>query len=253
MAEPLLAVRGLSVAYAGVPAVRGIDLDVARGEVVALVGANGAGKTTILSAISGTVGFGGGRIGAGRVLLEGQDVTGRPAHRLVALGLSHVPEGREILARLTVAENLDLGAYQRSDRAAVAADVEVVYERFPILGQRRHQLAGSLSGGEQQMLAISRGLLGRPRLLLLDEPSLGLAPQAVRAVFEEVDRIRRAGTTVLLVEQNARQALALADRGYVLETGSIVLAGTGAELSRNERVIDAYLGLPPELGANAAG
>jgi branched-chain amino acid transport system ATP-binding protein len=240
-------VDGLSVAYGEVPAVRDVSIEVGEGELVALVGANGAGKTTTLSAVSGILALGGGRITAGRVRFAGRDVTGRPAHRMVEAGVAHVPEGRDILGRLSVEENLDLGGYRRADRSSLAADIAGVYERFPILRERRASPAAVLSGGEQQMLAIARGLLARPRLLLLDEPSMGLAPQVVTALFAEIARIRDAGTTVLLVEQNAHKALALADRAYVLETGSIVLAGPGSELLRNERVVDAYLGMPPEM------
>ncbi len=245
--RPLLEIDDLTVVYGEVPAVRDASLLVAEGELVALVGANGAGKTTILSAVSGILGLAGGRIVAGRVRVDGRDVTGWPAHRTVGLGVIHVPEGRDILGNLTVAENLDLGGFRRRDRTGLAAEIAAVYERFPVLGQRRRQPAAALSGGEQQMLAIARGLLGRPRLLLLDEPSMGLAPQLVSAVFAEIVRIRAAGTTVLLVEQNAHQALGLADRAYVLETSRIVLAGTGPELLRSERVVDAYLGMPDEM------
>jgi branched-chain amino acid transport system ATP-binding protein len=246
-AEPLLSVSGLTVTYGEVPGVRDVALEVAEGELVALIGANGAGKTTTLAAISGIVRLAGGSISAGRVRFAGADVTGQPAHRMVAAGLSHVPEGRDILGDLTVEENLDLGAFARRDRSDLRRELEGVYERFPVLRERRQQRAAVLSGGEQQMLALSRGLLARPRLLLLDEPSMGLAPQTVSALFAEIARIREAGTTVLLVEQNAHMALRLADRAYVLETGEIVLSGTGAELLRNERVVDAYLGVPPEM------
>ncbi len=246
--DALLEVETLTVAYGEVAALRQVTLSVREGELVALIGANGAGKTTALSAISGALRLLGGRVTGGHVRYAGRDVTGWPAHRAVASGLVHVPEGRDILGRLTVGENLDLGAYHRRDRAAVASDIAAALERFPVLGQRRDQQAGGLSGGEQQMLAIARGLLARPRLLLLDEPSMGLAPQTVSAVFEEIARIREQGTTVLLVEQNAHAALRLADRGYVLETSRVVLSGSGAELLRNDRVVDAYLGLPPVPG-----
>lgn len=251
MTEPLLAVEGLTVTYGEVPGVRGVSLEVAEGELLALIGANGAGKTTTLSAVSGILRLAGGSISGGSVRFGGADVTGRPAHRMVAAGVSHVPEGRDILGELTVEENLDLGAFARRDRSDLAGDIDAVYDRFPVLRDRRHQRAAVLSGGEQQMLALSRGLLARPRLLLLDEPSMGLAPQVVAALFAEIARIREAGTTVLLVEQNAHMALRLADRAYVLETGEVVLSGTGQELLRNERVVGAYLGVPPEMERDA--
>ncbi|MGK2849539.1 MAG: ABC transporter ATP-binding protein [Candidatus Limnocylindrales bacterium] len=245
--RPLLEVQALTVAYGDVPAVREASMFVTQGEMVALIGANGAGKTTTLSAISGVLDLNGGRIVGGRVRFAGRDVTGRPAHRLVGDGIVHVPEGREILGRLTVAENLDLGAYRRRDRSGLVREIDSVYARFPILGERRHRPASTLSGGEQQMLAIARGLLAAPRLLLLDEPSMGLAPRIVTAVSEEIARIRNAGTTSLLVEQNAHQALRLADRAYVMESGRIVLSGTGRELLATERIVDAYLGVAEEM------
>ena len=230
-----LEVHDLHVNYGHIGAVRGISFAVPQGSLVALIGANGAGKTSTLAAISGLV-----KPAAGQVLLDGEDVTGWRAHRLVAKGLVQVPEGREILATLTIEENLRLGAWhQREHLEAGLADV---FARFPVLAERRRLSAGSLSGGEQQMLAIARALLARPTVLLLDEPSMGLAPKLVDEVFAVIEDIRSAGTTVLLVEQNARRALAAADHGYVLETGEVVLDGPGQQLLADRKVIDAYLG-----------
>jgi ABC-type branched-subunit amino acid transport system ATPase component len=234
---PLLEVKDLEVAYGAIQAVRGISFGVGAGEIVALIGANGAGKSTILNTLSGLL-----RAQAGSARFGDLDLTTASADRIVRQGLVQVPEGREILARLTVLENLELGGFVRRDGRAVRREITELMERFPILGQRRHLPAGQLSGGEQQILAIARGLLARPRLLLLDEPSLGLAPQMVDAVFEVVDRIHREGVTILLVEQNALRALQLADRAYVVETGRILLSGTGAALRRNPEVRKAYLG-----------
>ena len=234
----LLHCEGLVVRYGPIEAVRGATFGVEEGQIVALIGANGAGKSTTLRALSGIV-----RKAGGRVSFRGHDITSAPPHRIVSLGLIQVPEGRAIVSTMSVQENLELGGYTRRDGAAVRADVAAMYERFPILGQRRHLPAASLSGGEQQMLAIARGLLARPALLLLDEPSLGLAPQLVREVMLLVRRIRGEGTTVLLVEQNARQALALADRAYVLEQGRVAIEGSGRELLDDPAVIRAYLGV----------
>jgi branched-chain amino acid transport system ATP-binding protein len=234
---PLLAVESLSVSYGPVAAVRGVSFVVAQGEIVTLIGANGAGKTSTLEAVAALV-----RPRAGRVRLDGQDVTRLSTAALVDRGVVLVPEGRAILAQMTVLENLRLGGYRRRDRPGLERDVHQMLERFPILGQRRGQLAGSLSGGEQQQLALARGLLARPRLLLLDEPSMGLAPQIVRQIFGIVEQIRGEGVTILLVEQNARRALAIADRGYVLETGRVVLEGPGSALAADERVRAAYVG-----------
>ena len=233
---PLLAVNGLELAYGQVEALRGVSFDVQAGEIVAIVGANGAGKTTLLSAISGLL-----RPRAGSIALAGDDITSWPAHRIVAAGVVQVPEGRAILGTMTVEENLELGAFagppgSRAERLAG------MFKRFPILSERRRQPASSLSGGEQQMLAMARGLLQNPRVLLLDEPSMGLAPLLVNQVFEIVEDIHRQGVTVLLVEQNARKALAIAGRAFVLEQGRIVLAGSGAELLDNEEVVRAYIG-----------
>jgi branched-chain amino acid transport system ATP-binding protein len=224
------------VAYGGIAAVKGIDLHVGAGELVCLIGANGAGKTTTLKAIAGALSCAG-----GRVLLEGRDSTGLPSHQLVRRGLALVPEGRGIFARLTVSENLRMGAYCRSDDG-VERDLERVYSLFARLRERRRQVAGTLSGGEQQMLAIGRALMSRPKLLLLDEPSMGLAPIAAQAVFATIREIAAGGVTVLLVEQNARAALELAGRAYVMESGAIVLSGEAAALLSDPKVRAAYLG-----------
>ncbi len=232
-----LEVEGLQVAYGRTPAVRGISLQVRVGQVVCLIGANGAGKTTTMRAISGLV-----RPRAGRVRFDGEDITGRPAHRIAAAGLRQVPEGRQCFAELTVAENLMLGAYLVPARAEVARRQDAVLARFPRLRERLGQLAGSMSGGEQQMLAIGRALMGRPRLLLLDEPSMGLAPLFVEEIFAIIADLKVDGTTILLVEQNASAALDVADHAYVLETGVIVLSGPAAEVAQDPAVTAAYLG-----------
>jgi ABC-type branched-subunit amino acid transport system ATPase component len=233
----LLVVRELTVRYGAVTAVEDASLHVADGEVVALIGANGAGKSTILNTLSGVI-----RPAAGSAVFEGLDLASAPPHRIVSKGMIQVPEGREILARLTVIENLQLGTWSRRDRASARRQIDELMERFPILAQRAGLPAGQLSGGEQQILAIARGLLGRPRLLLLDEPSLGLAPQLVDQVFEMIESIHSDGMTVLLVEQNAMRALQVADRAYVIEAGKIRITGTGDELLRNSEVKRAYLG-----------
>ena len=228
MPEALLEVRGLKVAYGGINAVKGIDLDVRAGELVALIGANGAGKTTTLKALSGLL-----TPAAGSVRYDGQDVTGTPAYQLVRRG---------VFARLTVEENLAMGAYIRDDKTAIAADCERAYTTFPRLAERRSQLAGTLSGGEQQMLAIARALMCKPRLLLLDEPSMGLAPMVVQKIFETIRTVAREGVTLLLIEQNARLALQTCDRGYVMESGLITLSGEAKALLDNPDVRRAYLG-----------
>jgi ABC-type branched-subunit amino acid transport system ATPase component len=240
VAEPenaILEVRDLSVSYGAVNAVRGASLRVARGEVVALIGANGAGKSTILNTLSGLI-----RPSSGTATFDGLDLTSASPSAIVRRGLIQVPEGREILARQTVLENLELATWGRRDGAAANTEIEAAMKRFPILGERRALRAGALSGGEQQMLAIARGLLAKPRLLLLDEPSLGLAPQMVDEVFAAIEEIHSDGTTILLVEQNALRALAIADRAYVIETGQILLTGSGNELLHNPAVRRAYLG-----------
>ncbi len=233
----MLEVTDLRVAYGQIEAVKGISFSVPEGSIVTLVGANGAGKTTTLAAISGLL-----RPRAGRVTFAGRDLTRLGPHRIVRHGVVQVPEGREILATLTVLENLELGAYGRCDRRDIRRDIDRMLARFPILGQRRALAAGSLSGGEQQMLAIARGLMARPKVFLLDEPSMGLAPQLVREVFRIVAELRAEGMTILLVEQNARKALAICDYAYVMESGRITLEGRGAELLADEAMVSAYLG-----------
>jgi len=232
----MLEVRGLTVAYGGINAVKGIGLEVRKGEMVALIGANGAGKTTTLKAICGLLHHG------GSVHLRGEDVSNLPAFRLVERGLSLVPEGRGVFGRLTVHENLAMGAYCRKDKAAVRGDMDRAYALFPRLAERRTQTAGTLSGGEQQMLAIGRALMSRPDLLLLDEPSMGLAPMMVEKIFETVRMVSREGVTVLLVEQNAKLALEASNRGYVMESGLIAVDGEAQALLANPLVRQAYLG-----------
>jgi branched-chain amino acid transport system ATP-binding protein len=234
--RPVLEVDALSSHYGRIQALRSVSVTIAPGEIVALVGANGAGKTTLMRAISGVQ-----PVTAGHIRWLGHDITRVNAHRRVALGISHVPEGRLVFAPLSVEDNLRLGAYVRTDRA-VAGDLERVYDLFPILSEFRRRPAGELSGGQQQMLAVGRALMARPKLLLLDEPSLGLAPLLVEQIFEAIVRLQRDGITMFLVEQNAAAALSIADRGYVMETGSIVLSGSGRQLLASERVNQAYLG-----------
>ena len=231
----MLRLGGLDVRYGAIPALRGVDIEVHEGEIVALLGANGAGKTTTLRTISGLV-----RPAKGYVALNGKRIDQVPPHKIVALGIGHVPEGRRIFPRMSVEENLEIGAYRR--RGDLRADLQHIFGLFPILEQRRGQNGGTRSGGEQQMLAIGRALMSRPLLLLLDEPSMGLAPLVVEAIFDIIERIRDEGTTILLVEQNAAQALQLADRGYVLENGSVVMADDAEALLGDERVRIAYLG-----------
>ncbi|HXE22159.1 MAG TPA: ABC transporter ATP-binding protein [Rhodoferax sp.] len=237
MSAPLLQVSGLKVAYGKIEAVKGIDLDLREGEITTLVGANGAGKSTTLLALSGLV-----KKTGGRVMFDGHDLTRMAPHRIVAGGVVQVAEGRATLTTLTVRENLELGAYTRRDKGSRAHDLDNVFNLFPVLKERAGGLAGNLSGGEQQMLAIGRALMAKPRLLLLDEPSMGLAPIIVQDIFRTLREINRAGLTIFLVEQNVRQALKIAQRGYVIETGRIVLAGSGRELLVNPRVQEAYLG-----------
>jgi branched-chain amino acid transport system ATP-binding protein len=233
----MLEVRGLRCRYGKVGVLKGISLEVRAGELVSLIGANGAGKTTTLKAISGLV-----PPVAGQILFEGKDITSAPARRILALGIAHCPEGRRVFPYMTVRENLEMGCYLRADRARVASDMERIFARFPVLAERRSQPAGTLSGGEQQMLAIGRALMSRPRLVLFDEPSLGLAPTMVERTFEIIAEIRKEGTTVLMVEQNAYAALEMCDRSYVLESGEVALSGTGADLLDNPHVRQAYLG-----------
>ena len=233
----MLEVRGLKVSYGGINAVKGIDFKVAAGELVTLIGANGAGKTTTLKALAGLV-----KPAAGGILYNGKDITARPAYELVRQGLALVPEGRGVFGRLTVDENLAMGAYSRRDSARVTADFDRVYGLLPRLAERRRQFAGTLSGGEQQMLAIGRAMMSRPRLLLLDEPSMGLAPLMVQKIFEAIRAIADDGATLLLVEQNARLALETCHRGYVMESGLITAADSAARLLADPRVRQAYLG-----------
>ena len=233
----MLELHEIEVAYGNIRAIKGISLTVAEGELVTLIGANGAGKSTTLKTISGLL-----RPKAGTLLYRGQSLDRLPPHKIVALGISHCPEGRHVFGRLTVTENLKLGAVQRSDHESVRSDIEHVYSLFPVLKERSAQLAGTLSGGEQQMLAIGRAMMNRPQLLLLDEPSLGLAPILVGLIFETISQLKREGTTILLVEQNARLALDIADRAYVMETGRVTLQGSAAELKHNPQVEHTYLG-----------
>lgn len=233
----LLEVEDLRVAYGKIEAVKGISFSVEAGQVVTLIGTNGAGKTTTLRTLSGLLAPLG-----GTVRFDGRPLSGVPAHKIVALGLAHSPEGRHIFPRLTIAENLQLGAFLRKDADGIAADVRKVYDLFPILGERRTQAAGTLSGGEQQMLAMGRALMSRPKLLMLDEPSMGLSPIMMQKIMQTIAELKAQGTTILLVEQNAQAALSLADHGHVMEIGKIVLSGTGEALLHDESVRKAYLG-----------
>jgi branched-chain amino acid transport system ATP-binding protein len=233
----MLEVEDLHVAYGKIEAVKGISFTVEAGKVVTLIGGNGAGKTTTLRTLSGLL-----HPTSGRIVFEGADIAATPAHAIVSKGIAHSPEGRRIFPRLTVLENLELGAFIRRDAAGVKADQERVFELFPVLLERSSQAAGTLSGGEQQMLAMGRALMSRPRLLMLDEPSMGLSPIMMQRILSTVSELKAQGTTILLVEQNAQAALSLADSAYVIETGRIVLAGTGVELLTNDEVRKAYLG-----------
>ncbi len=233
----MLEVKNINVHFGVIHALKDVSFTVNEGEIVTLIGANGAGKTTTLRTISGLK-----KPTSGSILLEGKDITNSSARERVSMGISHVPEGRHVFPDMTVLENLQLGAYLRKDKQGIARDLKMVYERFPVLEERKKQAAGTLSGGEQQMLAIGRALMSRPRLLFLDEPSLGLAPLLVQEIFDIIKNINNEGTTILLVEQNASMALKIANRAYVMETGSIVLSGTGAELMRSDEIRKAYLG-----------
>lgn len=233
----MLSIQDLHVAYGSVLALQGVSMEVREGEIVTLIGANGAGKSTLLRAISGIV-----PIRSGKIIFDSTDLGSVPAHNIVKIGVAHVPEGRGIFANLTVQENLRLSTWSRKDQKDMRQEYQRIFDLFPRLAERRNQLAGTLSGGEQQMLAVARALMTRGRLMLLDEPSMGLAPMLVREIFQIVREINASGTTILLVEQNARQALRLAHRGYVLETGLLTIAGTAEELMDNPKVKAAYLG-----------
>ena len=233
----LLTIENLEVFYGVINAIKGISFEVNEGEIIALIGANGAGKTTILNTITGLV-----PAKSGSIKFEDKDLLKTPAHKIVSMGIAHVPEGRRIFQQLTVFENLKLGAYTRKDKKEIADTLELVYERFPRLKERRTQIAGTLSGGEQQMLAMGRALMSHPKIILMDEPSMGLSPLYVTEIFDIIRSVNESGTTVLLVEQNAKKALSIANRAYVLETGKIVLSGDAHELMTNDSVKKAYLG-----------
>ena len=237
MAEAILQVRGLQVAYGGIQAVKGVDLEVFPGELVCLIGANGAGKTSALKAITATL-----KPSAGEIRYDGQSILDTPSFKLVGRGLAMVPEGRGVFTRMTIIENLQMGAFVRNKSAEIEADIARMFETFPRLKERAHQLAGTMSGGEQQMLAMARALMSHPRLLLLDEPSMGLSPIMVEKIFEVVNRVSADGTTILLVEQNAKLALQSADRAYVMDSGLITMSGAADQLLHDPRVRAAYLG-----------
>ena len=233
----MLEVKDLEVYYGMIQAIKGISFEVNQGEVIALIGANGAGKTTTLHTITGLL-----SPKKGSVLFEGQDITKVPAHKIVSMGMAHVPEGRRVFSQLSVYENLKLGAYTRKDRSNIDKELQSIYERFPRLAERKNQLAGTLSGGEQQMLAMGSALMSKPSIVLMDEPSMGLSPILVNEIFDIIESISKSGTTVLLVEQNAKKALSIADRAYVLETGKVVLEGDAKDLLENDSIKKAYLG-----------
>ena len=237
----MLKIENLTVSYGGIEALKGIDLEVPEGSIVTLIGANGSGKSTTLRTIMGLV-----KCKSGKITYKGEDITGAPSPSIVAKGITLVPEGRRVFPDLTVLENLKIGAYLRNDHAQIKKDLEWVYELFPRLKERSWQLAGTLSGGEQQMLAVGRALMSRPKIMMMDEPSLGLAPLIVKSIFSIIQEINKNGVTILLIEQNANMALRIADWGYVLETGKIVLAGKGQDLLQNEDVKSAYLGKKKE-------
>ena len=233
----MLEVKDLEVSYGMIQAIKGISFEVNQGEVIALIGANGAGKTTILHTVTGLL-----APKAGKILFEGRDITKIPAHKIVSMGMAHVPEGRRVFAQLSVYENLKMGAYTRKDKQEIEETLEHVYQRFPRLKERRNQMAGTLSGGEQQMLAMGRALMSKPKINLMDEPSMGLSPIFVNEIFDIIREVSASGTTVLLVEQNAKKALAIADRAYVLETGKIALSGDADKLMNDDSIKKAYLG-----------
>ena len=232
----MLEVKDLSVYYGVIQALKGISFSVNEGEIVALIGANGAGKTTTLHTVTGLI-----PSKSGHILFEGKDITKVPGHKLVSMGIAHVPEGRRVFAQLTVLQNLKLGAYTRNDKKEMEDTLEMIYKRFPRLEERKNQVAGTLSGGEQQMLAMGRALMSHPRLIVMDEPSMGLSPIYVNEIFDIIESIKKDGVTVLLVEQNAKKALSIADQAYVLETGKVVLSGDAKELMNNDSVKKAYL------------
>lgn len=233
----MLEIKDLEVCYGVIRAIKGVSFEVNQGEVIALIGANGAGKTTILHTITGLI-----PAEKGSILFEGKDLTKTPAHKIVSMGMAHVPEGRRVFAQLSVLENLKLGAYTRKNKSEIDDSLQMVYDRFPRLEERKNQVAGTLSGGEQQMLAMGRALMSKPRIILMDEPSMGLSPLLVSEIFDIIKVISEGGTTVLLVEQNAKKALAIADRAYVLETGNIILSGKASDLMNDDSVKKAYLG-----------
>lgn len=233
----MLEIKDLEVYYGMIQAIKGVSFDVNEGEVIALIGANGAGKTTILHTITGLI-----NAQKGSVWFEGKDITKVPAHKIVSMGMAHVPEGRRVFANLTVLQNLKMGAYTRKDKTEIEQTLDSIYKRFPRLMERQNQLAGTLSGGEQQMLAMGRALMSHPKIILMDEPSMGLSPIFVNEIFDIIKSVSTSGTTVLLVEQNAKKALSIADRAYVLETGKIVLSGKASELLNNDSIKKAYLG-----------
>ena len=233
----MLEVKDLEVYYGVIQAIKGVSFEVNQGEVIALIGANGAGKTTILHTVTGLL-----SPKKGQVFFEGKDITKVPAHKIVSMGMAHVPEGRRVFAELSVYENLKMGAYTRKDKSEIEESLENVYRRFPRLEERKNQMAGTMSGGEQQMLAMGRALMSKPKIILMDEPSMGLSPILVNEIFDIIQAVSESGTTVLLVEQNAKKALAIADRAYVLETGNIVLEGKAKDLLEDDSIKKAYLG-----------
>ena len=233
----MLEVKDLQVSYGMIQAIKGISFEVNQGEVIALIGANGAGKTTILHTVTGLL-----APKAGSIMFEGQDITKVPAHKIVSMGMAHVPEGRRVFAQLSVYDNLKMGAYTRTDKNEIEESLEMVYKRFPRLEERKNQMAGTLSGGEQQMLAMRRALMSKPKIILMDEPSMGLSPIFVNEIFNIIQEVSASGTTVLLVEQNAKKALSIADRAYVLETGNIALEGDAKILMNDDSIKKAYLG-----------
>lgn len=233
----MLEIKDIEVYYGMIQAIKGVSFHVDEGEVIALIGANGAGKTTILHTISGLL-----APKSGSVIFEGKDITKIPGHKIVSMGMAHVPEGRRVFAQLTVLQNLKMGAYTRKNKEEIQQNLQTVFDRFPRLEERQNQLAGTLSGGEQQMLAMGRALMSQPKIILMDEPSMGLSPIFVNEIFDIIQAVSKSGTTVLLVEQNAKKALSIADRAYVLETGSIVLEGKASDLLQNDAIKKAYLG-----------